>query len=120
MTKKRKQTRKTAATRTPAQDRLLKLLRKRGEVRRVDALKHVSASTIQRAIDAGKAVKVVRGRAVYFAPARVADPAHVVRMTARRTALEGVPGGRIDALSRLLAGAGRTPGEHARDFFLGR
>ena len=113
----RKRARKRAA-KTPAQDRLMKLLRERGEVRRRDALRVVSASTVARAAAAGKVVRIVRGRAVFLA-AGLAAP--VVRIPARRAAPEGVPGGRLAAMTALLSGAGRTAGERAADFFfLGR
>lgn len=110
------------AAKTPAQDRLMKLLRERGEVRRRDALRVVSASTVARAAAAGKVVRIVRGRAVFLAaPVTAAATAPVVRMSARRPAPEGVPGGRLAAMTALLSGAGRTAGERAADFFfLGR
>ena len=109
----RKRARKRASA-TPAQDRLTALLRERGEVRRRDALRVVSASTVARAAAAGKVVRIVRGRAVFLAAVRTAP---VVRMPARRPAPEGVPGGRLAAMTALLSGAGRTAGERAADFF---
>lgn len=103
---------------TPAQDRLLRLLRSRGEVRRAEALRVVSGGTVDRAVRSGRAVRIRRGRAVWLAAAQPCLPLRPAG--ARRPAVEGVPGGRIDALSRLLAGAGRRPAERAADFFMGR
>ena len=106
---------------TPAQDRLLALLRKRGKLTRTQALRAVSAGTVSRALAAGKLVKVCSGRRVSCIEARTADVrTHHVVMDVRREAVRGVPGGRLAAMSALLSGAGRTPRERAADFLIGR
>ena len=110
----KKRARRTAKTTTPAQDRLLALLRKRGKLTRAQALRAVSAGTVSRALAAGKLVKVCSGRRVSCIEARTADVrTHHVVMDVRREAVRGVPGGRLAAMSALLSGAGRTPRERA-------
>ena len=112
--------RNRTASRTPARDRLVAALRRKGgEVRQAEAcrLAGVSSSTAARAAAAGAVIRIKKGRAVYLTvPVQAA--AVTVRAATHGPAVKGVPGGRLDAMARLLAGRGSTPRERAADFLL--
>lgn len=71
----------------------------------------VSVGTIDRAVTAGRPIRVWHGRAVSLVATRTAAEVRVETVPMRRQAIEGIPGVRLPAMIRLLAGVGRTGGE---------